>query len=194
MRLFVCTWLGADNQRFYADLVADLIASSGGLLHAIPQASAHITYAFLARVDDRELGAIADAVRGVASRHGPIAIQLGPPSILYARAEARLVYTPITHGAETIAQLGHDIVKELDRRLTDVEPSGSRAPHVTLARFRKHTRRGTARVASVALERSGWGSEARADQIAEIQIVSSELTAAAPRYVTLFRATMTDGG
>jgi 2'-5' RNA ligase len=65
-----------------------------------------------------------------------------------------------------------------------VEVSGSHSPHVTLARFRKHTRRGSARPVSDALRQTAV-SEERPDRIAEIQVVSSELTTSAPRYVTL---------
>ncbi len=190
MRLFVCTWLCPDNQALYGDLIANLVASSRGALRAIPKDSAHITYAFLARVQDRALDGIVDAVRDVAARHVPIAIQLGPLSILYARAEARLVYAPIVHGAHTLAELGSDIVAALERRLPGTEIGGSHSPHVTLGRFRKHTRRGEARATSLALERGAVGSQHRADEIAEIQIVSSELTATGPEYVTQYRASL----
>lgn len=188
MRLFVCTWLCQDNQAFYAQRIADLIASSSGTLRAIPNGSAHITHAFLGRADDRVLAEVVAVVRDVAPRHVPIAIRLGPPSILYARAEARLVYTPIVDGVEALAHLRSTVVGELQRRLPDVEVSSSHSPHVTLARFRKHTRRGSARPVSDALELAG--SEEREDQIAAMQVVSSELTAAAPRYVTLFRVSL----
>jgi 2'-5' RNA ligase len=185
IRLFVCSWLDPDNQAFYGRHMADLVASSGGVLRAIPRDSAHLTYAFLARADDGSLDEIVRVVGGVAARHAPIAIRLGPPSILFARAEARLVYAPIVRGADALAHLGSDIVTELQQRLPDVDISGNRAPHVTLARFRKHTHRGAARTASEALKRSAVASTERTDRIAEIHIVSSELTATAPRYVSL---------
>jgi len=171
MRLFVCTWLDPDNQAFYGRHMADLVAAGGGVLRAVPKDSAHVTYAFLARADDSVVDEIVRGVSDVAACHTSIAIRLGPPSILFARAEARLVYAPIVRGADALAHLGSDIVTE----------------HVTLARFRKHTRRGVARAASEALERSAVGASERVDRIAEIDIVSSELAAAGPRYVTLFR-------
>lgn len=190
MRLFACTFLSPANQAFYGRQIADSIEASGGMLRGIPEDSAHITYAFLQRADDRALREAVAAVTAVGSSRKPIAIRLGAPSILFARADARLVYVSIVHGAEALAQLGSDIAGALQRRLPDLDVSGSQAPHVTLARFRKHTRRSSARAVADALRLSAVGATERADQVDEIHVVSSELTVTGPRYVSLFRMSL----
>ncbi len=182
MRLFVCTFLSSEHQTFYGRQMGDLIESSGGILRAIPKDSAHITYAFLPRIDDRVLDETVKAVTTTASRHDSVAIRLGPPAILYARAEARLVYASIVQGAEALAQLGSDIVGTLQASLSDIDVSGSQAPHVTLARFRKHTHRRSASSVSDALRLPAPRATEREDRATMVQIVSSELISSGPRY------------
>jgi 2'-5' RNA ligase len=190
LRLFVCTWLDAANQAFFGRQVADLVATSRGTLRAVPRDSAHITYSFLGHVDDGALLHIVEVVRAVTARQPPFAIELGPPSILYARTDARLVHAPIVTAGETVATLTAAIATALQQRLPDVEISGSHSPHVTLARFRKGTHRRSARRMEDAISRSDLASARRPDEVREVQVVSSALTAAGPRYITLDRAAL----
>lgn len=207
MRLFVCSLLNAENQAHYSREMGMLIAANGRLLRAAPRESMHITYAFLQHPDEGLLEKAIDAVTVVASRHAAVDIRLGPPFVMYARNEARLVCAAVTHGAMAIERLTADIVRELQRRLPGVDVSGSRSPHVTLARFRRGTQRREAvpveealrRAASAGASRSedsgsegrgiaGHGSErpahaARTDRVSSLQTISSELTSSGPVYV-----------
>jgi 2'-5' RNA ligase len=185
MRLFVCTWLGPDNQAFYERRMDQLIDSSRGALRPIPKDSAHITYAFVAQVDDGALETIVNTLAAVSARHAPIEIIFGPPAILFAGVEARLVLAPITDGADAVTTLASGIVDELLRALPAVEISGSKSAHVTLARFRKHTRRGAVRGLSKRLAEGAPGDPPRTDRIAALHLVSSELMPTGPRYTTL---------
>ncbi len=193
MRLFVCTHLAPENQAFYGRQMADLVRSSSGLLRQVPTNSFHITYAFLQPADHQVVAAIVDAVTAAAATHRPVAIRLAPPAILHARGEARLVCASIIDGGRDLSRLSADIVNEVERRLPDVMVSGSRSPHVTLARFRKHTRRQPASAVARKL-RENAGLAERADLVGTVQVVSSELTSAAPRYDTLASIPLRDPG
>jgi 2'-5' RNA ligase len=182
MRLFVCSLLGDDAQEFYRRHFAEPIAMSRGLLRGIPQASAHITYAFMGDVPDTSPSLIADALATVAARHDAIPIRLGPPEIQYARREARLVYAPLIEGASAISNLTADIVRALERVASLGRVDGSKSPHVTLARFRRQTLRRAALPLLDLLIRNRIGDVVRDDSIAELQVVASELTPAGPRY------------
>lgn len=182
MRLFVCSFLGEDAQTFYERLLADPIATSGGLLRNIPPRSAHITYAFMASVDEHGLGEIVEAVSASVTQHDPIAIQLDTPRIQYARREARLVYAPVNAGAPALTRLTADIVGEMERRFGDVAVRGSRSPHVTLARFRRRTHRHDAAAIIEPLLRSRIGTTTCDDRIGHVQIVASVLAKEGPRY------------
>jgi 2'-5' RNA ligase len=190
MRLFVCSFLGDDAQEFYRRHFAEPIAASGGVLRSIPPRSAHITYAFMGDVPDASLAGIAEAVAIVAARHDAVAIRLGPPEIQYARVEARLVYTPLIEGAAAISNLTTDIARECARVDGLGRVDGSKSPHVTLARFRKQTHRREAFPLLDTLTRNRVGDVLRHDQIAEVQVVASELTPSGPRYDVKARAAL----
>jgi 2'-5' RNA ligase len=184
MRLFVCSFLSAENQAFYGRRMGEVIGASGRVLRGVPPESVHITYAFLQHRDERLLEETVDAVTVVASRHEPIDVRLGAPFIMYARTEARLVCAPVVDGAAAVSRLTMDVVRELERRLPAVDVSGSRSPHVTLARFRRGIqRRDAAAVSDMLTRNAADGSLERADRVAAVQAVSSELTTTGPLYI-----------
>jgi 2'-5' RNA ligase len=182
MRLFICTLLSTENQAFYGHHVNDLVARSGGVLRAIPGSSAHLTYAFLGKTDERELDRVLQAVRASGDRCGSIRIRLGAPSVLYARATPRLVCASVIDGQVQLQHLATEVVAELEHRCPNVGVDRSRSLHVTLARFRSHTTRAAARAISGALAGDALATTTRDDWVTRVQVVSSDLTPGGPVY------------
>jgi 2'-5' RNA ligase len=183
MRLFLCTFLDAGNQAFYAGLVAAISGRVGSLLRAVPSGSVHLTYAFFPQVEDAHVADVVRAVEAVAARGEPMAIGLGTPRVLHARAEARLVMADVNRGGEPLGRMVEDLRRELGQRLPDVTMGQGQAAHATLARFRRGTRRRAA--APVTAMLAAATDTERDDTIAGIQVVSSELLPEGPRYVTM---------
>jgi 2'-5' RNA ligase len=182
MRLFICTLLSPENQAFYGHHVTDLVARSGGVLRAIPRSSAHLTYAFLGKTDERELDHVLQAVGASADRYGSIRIRLGAPSVLYARATPRLVCASVIDGEVQLQHLATEVAAELERRCPNVVVDRSRSLHLTLARFRNGTTRAAARAISGVLADDAPATTPRDDWVTRVHVVSSDLTPGGPVY------------
>lgn len=181
MRLFLCTFLDAGNQASYRRLMTDLSGRCDGILRVVPADSVHLTYAFLADVDEDRLAAVVQSAEAAAERSGPIPIRLGAPRVLYARAEARLVMAEVVVVDAALTRMIDDLRGELARRLPGLPVARGQAAHATLARFRRGTPRRQAAPAAAILD-AMTGTETE-DTVTSIQVVSSELTPEGPRYV-----------
>lgn len=181
MRLFLCTFLDSGNQAFYRRLMTEVNGRCGGILRMVPADSVHLSYAFLADVDEGRLAAVVQSAEAVAEHVGAIPIRLGAPRVLYARAEARLVMAGVVAGDAALTRMTDDLRGELARRLPGLSVDRGPAAHATLARFRRGTRRRQAAPAAAILD-AMTGTDTR-DTVTSIQVVSSELTPEGPRYV-----------
>jgi 2'-5' RNA ligase len=184
MRLFACTLLGSADRAFYDAAVGRLAERHGRLLRPIPNDSAHVTYAFIARLDDERLPVAVEALEATAGRLAPAQVAIGDPKVLFAGREARLIEAPIVDGAAALAHLGDQIAAALEAALPGPPINRTRSPHVTLARFRRGTTRLAAQPVVETLTRSD-APTLRHSRFTEVQLVSSELTASAPIYTVL---------
>jgi 2'-5' RNA ligase len=185
MRLFVCSLLQAENQDFYDRRVADLVGVTGGRLRPAPRGSAHVTYAFLGETDAAFLDGIRAAVGSVGAFYGHIPIRLGPPAILFARSEPRLVCAHVIHGAAPLRQLTVDIAMSLESIRSGTSLAPARSPHVTLARFGRGAGPEDARVVLAALAAGDPASATREETIASVQVVLSTIGREGPVYTVL---------
>jgi 2'-5' RNA ligase len=182
MRLFVASLLGSNRQSFYERALGELVHGHGDILRAIPPGSAHVTWVFISQMEEAALTAVRAAVESAAGRHRPFDIALGPPFVLFGGAEARLVAAPITSGEAPLELLATDLLAATRSALPGVELSGMKSAHVTLARFRKHTRRSAAHAVVETLARDAAKLSAGPGRIDCVQIMSSELTQTGPIY------------
>jgi 2'-5' RNA ligase len=185
MRLFVGTHLNASNQAFYENLTRGVVRRHSGAVHAIPSGSAHLTYVFSADADPACLPRLSDVVATVAAGRAAFDIRLDAPQVLLAGPRPRLVYAQIRRGASEVAALTSELLTALQNAHLPLSAAGSRAPHVTLARFSKRAGRSDGRAVSETL--AGQRSEPwdRSDRIAHVQVISSTLTPSGPRYEVL---------
>lgn len=185
MRLFACSFLGSADRAFYDATVGRLVEQHGRLLRPIPAQSAHVTYAFIAHVDDDRLPVAIEALKSAVGRLEPARVTVGYPEVLLAGREARLIEAPIVDGGTELALIADRITAALEAALPGAPINRSRSPHVTLARFRRGTTRQAAQPVVETLARRDDGPTLRHTRFTDVQLVSSELTAGGPIYSVL---------
>ena len=179
MRLFLATFLNPTNQAFYHRLDRDLVKRHGNVLRAIPADSAHITYAFISELHETVVGDLATAISETTRTWQAFDVELGPPQVVRSVGKPRLVCADLVRGATEVTRLTAD----LSATARTISPGlrASRAPHVTLARFRRHATRSDAQAVSSSLSHG----ENRVDRVMAVQIVASVLTPSGPVYTTM---------
>ena len=170
------TFLNVANQAFYDRLAQQLVTRDRTSLRAIPAGSAHVTYAFVGEFADDALDRLAALTSAVAERHHVFEIELATPGVLRGGARPRLVCAKLRRGADEVRVLTAELSSAVQPIAPGVRPS--RAPHVTLASFRKNATRHDGDQVAQTLARA----EGRADRVSLIQIVESVLTQRGPVY------------
>ena len=191
MRAFVCSYLDDGSQRECGAIVARLVSASGGRLRSIPAATAHLTYAFIAALPEPALPSLQHAIERAAAAARRLTATLGPPTILYGGREARLVHLPVTSNGDEVAAVARAMADAAGGALPGVAIVPTPAPHVTLARFRRGTRRREAHMVADLLAHEM--DTIRLDvQIAAAHIVESLQGPDGPRYVVRYTAGFRD--
>ena len=175
MRLFLASWLGADNQAFYGALASQLAPRPE--VRGVPTGSVHLTYAFVPHADEARCDAIAGVVSTVAAAHRAFPLVLGPARVLWHRRTPRLIELPVVKGAGAFARLAEALAQGMRREIPDLEFSPSTSPHATIARFGRRATRADA----LSLEQLIDTGE-RSESVGEVAIVASRLTPAGPVY------------
>jgi 2'-5' RNA ligase len=194
VRLFVATFASDENQVFYGEYVRDLVARTEGALKVIPKHSAHLTHAFLGELDDRTAIDVIDDLQDVAGAWSAIAIQFGPPTLLYAGREPRLVRADVTSGGTAVRDLARQLVTTLRRRAWLTTIKDPHHPHVTLARFRRDARRADAERVAAVLANVSAAEWKRDDNIGSLELVKSELGPQGPAYQVIARTALRRSG
>jgi 2'-5' RNA ligase len=184
MRLFACTFLGSADRAFYDAMIRRLAGTHGRLLRPIPAESAHVTYAFIAHLDDVRVPVAVEALGEAAGRLEPVPLTIGAPQVLFGGREARLIHALIVSEGAALTRVANQLATALEAALPNAPLTGTRALHVTLARFRRGTSRGAAQPVVDMLAR-GEAPILRHTRFTNVQLVSSELTAEGPIYTVL---------
>jgi 2'-5' RNA ligase len=177
VRLFLASWLGADNQAFYGELVAGLSARTPGVVRGVPAESVHLTCAFFPDVPEEGVGTLLEAVEDVARAHRAFAIGLGSPRIRWGGRAPRLIEVPVISGDGDYDALAAALAMAIRRAWPGLSFRPSRAPHATIARFRKQATRAAAQALAIELTAPG-----RSDRVDAIAVVASVLSSQGPRY------------
>jgi len=188
MRLFLGTFLNPANQAFCHRLDRELVKHHGNVLRAIPADSAHITYAFISELHETLVGDLVTAISETTRRWQAFEVELGSPQVVRSAGMPRLVCADLVRGATEVSRLTADL--STTARTISPDLRVSRAPHVTLARFRRHSTRSDAQAVSSSLSRG----ESRVDRVMAVQIVASVLTPSGPVYTRMGEISLgTDG-
>jgi 2'-5' RNA ligase len=188
MRLFVAAVLSHKNQRRLRAPIDRLVQAHADLLRATPDGTLHLTLAFMGRAGAGDVATIGDAMEQAARDRAPLTIDLSAPRVLRARQDPRLVLLPVTVGAGPLEALIRDLHRAIMGRLPSLELSSAKSAHVTLARFRKHARASDARAVEQSLTQAGIASLVLRDEVRDIRLFESTLTASGPEYRELSRA------
>jgi len=179
MRLFLGTFLNPANQAFYHRLDRELAKCHGNVLRAIPADSAHITYAFISELHETLVGALVTTISEATRTWQAFDLELGAPQVVRSAGKPRLVCADLVKGAPEVIRLTADLCTTARTISSDLR--ASRAPHVTLARFRRHATRSDAQAVSGSLSHG----ESRVDRVIAVQIVASVLTPSGPVYTRM---------
>lgn len=179
MRLFACTFLSPAHQSTCDRLATRLAEAHGRLVRPIPALSAHVTYAFVAHLDPALLPRAIEVLEKAVAAIAGVDVTIDAPAVLFAGREARLVHAPVTTGATALARITEQIATAFEQVFPDAGVSASRAPHVTLARFRRGATRSAARPIVDALAQA---AAPMTERFAQVQLVSSDLSASGPIY------------
>lgn len=183
MRLFLASFLSPEIAGTYESLIADVISDVPGTLRPVPPGTIHLTMVFLGDVADADL---AICFRGLETvqEFESFEFTLNPPRILFSRRSPRLVCVDVATGSRRIAMLQQSLYERLSDNLQQ-SLARPKPPHVTLARFRKHTDRDAARRVDESLSRRFDSKRTRSGRLSGVQLVKSTLTPKGPTYESI---------
>ena len=187
MRLFLATFLTPANQAFYHRLDGELLKRHASVLRAVPADSAHITYAFMSELHETLVDDLVTVISETTRTRQAFEVELGSPQVVRSAGRPRLVCADLVRGATEVARLTADLC--VTARTISPDLRASRAPHVTLARFRRHATRSDA----PAVSRSLSHAENRVDRVTIVQVVVSVLTPVGPVYAVRAEAPLACG-
>lgn len=188
MRLFVAVVLSHENQRRLRAPIDRLVQAHADVLRAAPDGTWHLTMAFMGRAGAQDAATIGDAMEQVARERAPFTIDLSDPRVLRARQDPRLVLLPLAVESPQMEALMRELYRSITARLPSLEVSSAKSAHVTLARFRKHARASDARAVEQSLMHADIASLVLHDEVRDIRLFESTLTASGPEYRELSRA------
>jgi RNA 2',3'-cyclic 3'-phosphodiesterase len=178
-RCFVAVDLDDSLRGSLADVLASWRADppTDGLRWVEPE-NLHLTLAFLGEVEPASIPAIAEALRGVAARHGPRSVPTGRLGAFPRPGSARVLWYAVGDPDGGLAALAASVTAALG--LTATEPF---RPHITLARARRRP-----------VDLRGWIEEASASsphgrlEAGAIHLKRSHLGGGPARYESLAAA------
>jgi RNA 2',3'-cyclic 3'-phosphodiesterase len=188
VRLFLAVSPDAPARLRIDALRADVERAAGDAAPAlrwVEAAVAHLTVHFLGEVDSGRLPVLVTSLESAVP--GPaIDLTLGPPEVSPASGPPRVVWMPVTTGAERLAEVHRTLGERLAREGIAIERRPFR-PHLTIARVRdREQRRARAlggRLRDLRLASIGW-------RVDHVTLFQSDLSGPTPRYEALHTVTL----
>jgi 2'-5' RNA ligase len=177
VRVFLGSVFGPDHQAYYWKFASALARGFPHALRPVPEGSVHLTYVFVGDAAEESLAAMADAARTIGAAHPPFAITLGAPQVRWIGRVPRLIEAPVLGGAGETRALASALTESLRATDPGLDLDPLKAPHATLARFRKRATRSDARTVASAMH-----AEPRHATVDRVSIIVSRLTPAGPIY------------
>jgi 2'-5' RNA ligase len=182
MRLFAGTFLGPSSQRACRDCIDRLVARHAKVLRGIPDATAHLTYAFCPDLGDVPFERLVAALEPAAARLPSFEVRFARLRILPPGPRPRLVCLDIGAGAADLMRLTAGLARAASEAFPRLDFKPSRSPHVTLVRFRKHAGRSDANAVTASLQTAGEVVAGQLDRVDHVAVIESTLTPAGPVY------------
>lgn len=184
LRLFVAVHLGEAVTAALGETIA-AVHDLAPRARWVPPANAHLTLAFLGRVDASTLGTIEAAVRETAARHAPFRLRVRGAGTFGGRRHPRVLWLGVDGDVTALGHLQRDLDQRLRMRMPPGPGGDARAfrPHLTLARARGE---GDAMLAAsaAALAPADLGEAV----VEDLRLYRSDLTPAGARHHVLLAA------
>lgn len=166
------------------------IASSHDGVKWMAEKELHLTLLFLGEVDELELVSICRAVKKIAARHSPFALDVAGVGGFPNKRRPKVLWAGIEgEGLENLVALHADLESELMELGCYRREERSYTPHLTLGRINSDERE------------EAWGDvfKAHADwnagsfTVNEVLVMASELRRSGPEYTVVGRGPLTPG-
>jgi 2'-5' RNA ligase len=181
LRTFVAVPL-ADDLRDQLETLQDRMRRHLPQLKWVEVANLHVTLVFLGEVEDRELSRVCTLTQTAAAELAPFTLSLAGAGAFPTARRPRVIWAGIDAGAAELTQL-HDRLATAFGELGYRREDRPFSPHITLARTK--TDDGNGQVAAVLGKFTDWHGGAMT--VAELHVMSSELTRDGPHYTVLGR-------
>ncbi len=179
MRLFTAVPLNFNVQDSIAKILKDIPLAPGLVKWVVPS-QAHLTLRFLDEQEDNRLPEIVQCLKEVATGLAPFEVHMGGSGAFPSLKKPRVLFIPVTQGAEALAALNARITESLGK--VDIPPAEKEFhAHVTLGRVKtfKDSEEIARQIQAVCPENLG---KIIADHFA---LFRSELTTKGPVYTVL---------
>jgi 2'-5' RNA ligase len=182
-RLFLAWPLGSAERRRISAVMTRVIHGAGGVLRPVPEGSEHLTVVFLGEreVRTRELLAALRPLRGIPG----FGIRFRGVRVFPESGRPRLVCLRVEQGSRELLSLAEAVRGLLEPLFVDLAGYRLKPPHVTLARFKRGSRRRDARAVEDLLESGGGACWEASDRVEKVTLVRSLLSHHGPSYETL---------
>jgi 2'-5' RNA ligase len=185
VRLFVALNLPADVRRAIADATAPRRAAAPSLAWT-EEARLHLTLKFIGERPAEAREPLAAALRAVAARHAPLALELGGLGAFPNRRRPRVVWLGVAPDPK-LELLHHDVEVACAALGYEVEGRAFR-PHLTLARVRAPRGADAGIAAETAAGLAAAAGELRerwTAGVSSVDLMRSELASSGSRYTLL---------
>ncbi len=148
----------------------------------VPLDNFHLTLQFLGEVDNTEVPAICNRLRGIADDYDPFELSFAGTMALPSMQRPRIICAKVEDPTGSLVQM----VGELETEMADLgfkqEPRDY-VPHLTLGRTRSNTRRASPEIMA---EMAQLGEYTLGDMVVdELQLTASFLDKGGPTYQTM---------
>jgi 2'-5' RNA ligase len=183
LRTFIAIDLGKPIRDRLVALQESLDKSATGVKWVEPE-NLHVTLLFLGEVDQREIIDVCRAVDGAAGTQSAFTLTIAGTGCFPNPRRPRVLWAGVAAGAPEVIAL-HDAVEQPLLELGCYRREERRySPHVTLGRIRSE--RPPDGLEKALAKHHAWS--AGETTVAEVHVMSSELTPTGPNYTVLSRA------
>ena len=183
LRTFIALDLGK-TIRDKAVALQESLARAGSDVKWVEPENLHVTLLFLGEVDDRDVPTVCKAVAECCHQLAPFTMSVEHLGCFGSPRRPRTVWVGVGEGTQEVVAL-HDaleaVLLELGCYRREDRPY---TPHLTLGRVAGE--RNAAALGTSLAEHAGWS--AGPTRVAEVRVMSSELTREGPLYTVLSRA------
>jgi len=161
----------------------ETLAEAGTAIKWVEPENLHVTLLFLGEVDEREVPGVCKLVAQETARHADFTMSVETVGCFPHARRPRILWAGVGHGTQELCAL-HDGLEPPLEELGYRREERRYTPHITLGRVTSD--RATSALVQALAGQAGWkGGEI---EVADLQVMSSQLTPKGPVYTVMSRA------